>query len=243
MNSNFSTRIDMTGQRIFKWTVLGFSHTVSRQAYWTCKCECGTIVPVSGKSLRKGLSKSCGCYRVESGSITHRVNHETIDGVECKRCRTCREWISLNNFSKSKDRWDGLSKDCRNCLSDERKTTRISMREYMRNWANNRYKNNINYKVKSCIQARIRSAIKNNYKAARTTELLGCSIEYLKVHLESQFQFGMSWDNYGDWHIDHKVPCAKFDLSSPEQQMACFHYSNLQPLWMIDNVRKGDKIL
>jgi hypothetical protein len=51
----------------------------------------------------------------------------------------------------------------------------------------------------------------------------------------------MKWDNYGEWHIDHIKTCASFDLSKSEEQHNCFHYSNLQPLWAIDNFRKHDK--
>jgi len=52
----------------------------------------------------------------------------------------------------------------------------------------------------------------------------------------------MTWSNYGKgWHIDHIKPCASFDLSNPEQQKICFHYTNLQPLWAIDNIKKGAK--
>lgn len=71
-------------------------------------------------------------------------------------------------------------------------------------------------------------------------ELVGCSIDKLKQHLESKFTEGMSWDNYGDWHVDHIKPCASFDLSDPEQQRLCFNYKNLQPLWAADNLSKGD---
>lgn len=80
-------------------------------------------------------------------------------------------------------------------------------------------------------------------KANKTLALLGCSLEDLKTHLTSLFQPGMDWANYGlkGWHIDHKRPCASFDLTDPEQQRACFHYTNLQPLWAKDNVRKGAK--
>jgi len=72
-------------------------------------------------------------------------------------------------------------------------------------------------------------------------ELIGCTWEFLRAHLESQFQPGMSWDNYAldGWHIDHIIPCASFDLTDPEQQKACFHYSNLQPLWALENIKKG----
>ena len=76
-----------------------------------------------------------------------------------------------------------------------------------------------------------------------TKEFLGCSMEALKIYLENQFSTGMSWDNYGKWHLDHIKPCCIFDLTDIEQQKICFHYTNLQPLWAIDNIKKGRKIL
>ena len=75
-------------------------------------------------------------------------------------------------------------------------------------------------------------------------ELIGCSFDYLKNHLECQFDDEMSWCNWGmkGWHIDHIIPCASFDLTNPEEQQICFHYSNLQPLWARDNMSKGSKV-
>jgi hypothetical protein len=61
--------------------------------------------------------------------------------------------------------------------------------------------------------------------------------------MESLFLEGMSWDNYGKWHIDHIRPCSSFDLSDTEQQKICFNYKNLQPLWAEDNLRKGAKVI
>ena len=78
-------------------------------------------------------------------------------------------------------------------------------------------------------------------KSAKTRNLIGCTIPELRKHLEAQFLPGMSWDNYGQWHIDHKRPCASFDLLDPAQQRLCFHYTNLQPLWAQDNFRKNKK--
>lgn len=63
------------------------------------------------------------------------------------------------------------------------------------------------------------------------------------VHLESQFEPGMTWENRRKWHIDHIIPCAAFDLTDTEQQRACFHYTNLRPLWASENISKGTKIL
>lgn len=93
-------------------------------------------------------------------------------------------------------------------------------------------------------RGRIRVAFKRYLKGAKqraTLELLGCSLDFLKSHIESQFKAGMTWQNWTlkGWHIDHIRPCDSFDLTDPEQQKICFHYSNLQPLWWHENLRKG----
>jgi len=77
-------------------------------------------------------------------------------------------------------------------------------------------------------------------KSAKLEALVGCTPKELVLHLEAQFDGGMSWDNYGEWHIDHIRPCASFDLTDETQQRECFHFSNLQPLWALDNLLKSD---
>ena len=104
----------------------------------------------------------------------------------------------------------------------------------------NKYHNDTHFKIKMNLSRRLRQFIKKNGNS--TVDFIGCSIQDVKVHLEKQFTSGMSWDNYGKWHIDHIIPCASFDLTDPEQQKKCFHYSNLQPLWASDNIRKSDKV-
>ena len=88
---------------------------------------------------------------------------------------------------------------------------------------------------------RIVKAMKDSKKANTTIDLLGCTPNELREYLESKFTEGMTFDNHGKdgWHIDHIKPCASFDLSDPEQQKECFHYTNLQPLWAKDNLSKG----
>lgn len=88
----------------------------------------------------------------------------------------------------------------------------------------------------------MRQALRGIHNAG-CLEMLGCSILEFRKYLEAQFISGMTWENYGlrGWHIDHKRPCAKFDLTDPAQQRECFHFSNLQPLWAIDNLKKGSK--
>jgi hypothetical protein len=79
-------------------------------------------------------------------------------------------------------------------------------------------------------------------KSGKTYELTGCTIAELCRHIESKFVGGMSWSNRHLWQIDHIHPCSKFDLTDPVQQKKCFHWTNLQPLWAVDNIRKGAKI-
>ena len=104
-----------------------------------------------------------------------------------------------------------------------------------------KYKDDPEYIVKRSLRGHMRN-IKPGFKHAPTEKMLDCSIERCCKHLESQFTEGMSWDNYGEWHIDHIIPCAFFDLTKPSHQKVCFNWQNLQPLWESDNCVKGDKI-
>jgi hypothetical protein len=100
---------------------------------------------------------------------------------------------------------------------------------------------NLTLRLTENLRRRINTLIRQNYKSQETLILLGCSVEFLKLYLASKFTTGMSWKNYGKWHIDHIKPCASFDLRKPNEQKKCFHYTNLQPLWAKDNLRKKDK--
>jgi hypothetical protein len=103
-------------------------------------------------------------------------------------------------------------------------------------------KMSINSKIASSLRRRIRSFVKQEYKTLPTFSLLGCSIDEFKKYMEGLFQVGMSWTNHGEWHIDHKRPCASFDLLNAEEQKQCFHFTNLQPLWAAENIKKGKQI-
>lgn len=124
-----------------------------------------------------------------------------------------------------------------------------------RKYYNEILKHSENYKIQNCLRTRLHHELKklkkqlniNVTKCAKTLKLLGCSISELKIHLESKFQPGMTWENhgYGDdcWHIDHILPCASFDLTQESEQRKCFHYTNLQPLWQRDNLKKSNKLI
>ncbi|MBP8994568.1 MAG: hypothetical protein KBG30_12270 [Bacteroidales bacterium] len=100
-----------------------------------------------------------------------------------------------------------------------------------------------NLRISSNCRGRIYKALKGQKKSKSTEKLVGCLFSELKTYLELKFLEGMNWNNYGEWHIDHILPCASFDLSKKEEQEKCFHYTNLQPLWGTDNLIKSSKIL
>jgi hypothetical protein len=111
-----------------------------------------------------------------------------------------------------------------------------------RDYQNNYYAQNPQFAITRNLRSRVGELLRNakTVKVAKTSVLIGCSGKELMAYLQSLFAPGMSWDNYGEWHIDHIRPCASFDLTDPAQQRECFHYTNLQPLWAADNLAKSD---
>tara|TARA_B110000008_G_C16831102_1_gene508578 strand:+ start:424 stop:939 length:516 start_codon:yes stop_codon:yes gene_type:complete len=106
-----------------------------------------------------------------------------------------------------------------------------------------RYRTDPQYRLAKNLRSRVHNVLKGNVKSAPTMTMLGCSFMHLQDHLTMRFQQGMTWENYGTWHADHMMPCASFDLSDPEQQRRCFHYTNLQPMWGSENISKSDKVI
>jgi hypothetical protein len=93
------------------------------------------------------------------------------------------------------------------------------------------------------LRQRVQKALKAQgaRKHGKTYDLLGMSAKELRTYIESKFVEGMNWENYGQWHIDHIRPISSFNLMEAEQQKIAFHYSNLQPLWAVDNLKKGKR--
>jgi hypothetical protein len=104
-------------------------------------------------------------------------------------------------------------------------------------------KENITLRIISNLRSRIVQFVKTKkiHKDNKTLIIVGCSAEYLKEHLETKFKEGMSWDNYGSWHIDHIKPLSS--AKNTEELNKLCHYSNLQPLWAKENLSKGSKLL
>lgn len=191
------------------------------------------------KSINK-FAKDCTTkdgYRSnckECFNTAHKKYRQQPDIAEKRRITACK-W-NKNNPEKRK-----ISK----AKSD--KKCRPHIRKYMQH----KRDTDIQFKLGLRLRIRIHSAItrslkyksKNPKKAGSAVRDLGCSITELKTYLESQFQPGMSWINYGDWHIDHIKPLINFDLTDKEQFRQACHYSNLQPLWAQDNLTKGVEVL
>jgi hypothetical protein len=125
---------------------------------------------------------------------------------------------------------------------------RRNNRDKVNTWRRNQYHRNcdnpdekfIQKRIKENLARRMRFILRGTQKSQKTCEILGCSPEELKAHLETTFTEGMSWDNYGDWHIDHIVPCAAFNQGDEQERMACWNWRNLRALWGEENMKKSD---
>lgn len=120
-----------------------------------------------------------------------------------------------------------------------------------------RYKNDVNYKLRKLTTSRIYLLLSGVSKSKKTLELIGCSVEEFRQHIESLFSPEMTWENHGEmWEIDHILPCALFDFTQDGHLEKCFHYSNHQPLFktteiaesfgytdQIGNRNKGKKLI
>jgi len=120
--------------------------------------------------------------------------------------------------------------------------SRLSARAYYH--ANKRaiyQRNNANPKIAMArrLRQRLWKVTKGKFREVSTMQLVGCTLPELIAHIESRFKPGMTWENRKAWHIDHIRPCASFDLSQLQEQRACFHYTNLQPLWASENLWKS----
>ena len=167
-------------------------------------------------------------------------------------CKSCQKRYRSEYFQKNKEKELQQSKSYyHNNIEQNREEYRDRYRKwYKKNQKKiqvgqtilrrNKRRNNLKYRLACNLRNRLNKFLKKIDRSESTMSLLGCDLEYLTNHLANQFTIGMVWDNYGKWHIDHIRPISSFDLSDPAQTKECFHYSNLQPLWAIDNLKKSD---
>src|ERR1035437_3200001 len=177
-----------------------------------------------------------------------------------KYCTSCKSIKLLEFFHRSKLFNDGRTSKCKDCKSllcrdyyvRNAATCKKKATDYHKNhkdgrnlWEKNKSLNDPFFKLKKRLRHRLRSAfyrLDKSKSSGSAIKDLGCSIEELKIHLESKFQLGMTWNNWttNGWHIDHIVPLSSG--SSEEELIKLSHYTNLQPLWAKENLSKSNKV-
>lgn len=175
-----------------------------------------------------------------------------------KTCITCKIEQPLVNFNKDKKRADGVDYVCRSCkkiyykqnrdkILNQSKTYyqnntetrntyirawRLENKDHINTQQRKRWADDEQYRIRMVLGWKINQSIQKKYKTLSSTKLLGCSLEQVRNHLQSQFKPEMNWNNHGDvWEIDHIKPCSSFNLINVEEQKECFNYKNLQPLF------------
>lgn len=101
---------------------------------------------------------------------------------------------------------------------------------------------NIKIRLRHRLRVKLKEISKVSYKYRSSLVLLGCDMSFFKKYIENKFTDGMSWERISEIHLDHIIPLSSFDLTNIDEQRKAFHYSNLQPLWWHDNLRKGSKL-
>ena len=188
-----------------------------------------------------------------------------------KWCYKCDRRRNKSKFYKCSDKSDGLQSCCIECTNKansvwyknnteyklkKNKEWKVSNPEQVkkegREYQLKRRKEDINYNLACKLRDRARSAAKNKgvRKNGSAVDDLGCTVDDFRKYLESKFYPNprtgemMSWQNYGKfgWHIDHIIPLVNFNLEDREQFLKACYYTNLQPLWWFENLKKSRKV-
>lgn len=183
-----------------------------------------------------------------------------------KACTNCKEEKILDDFYKRSMVPDGHCSECKECSKRRNKRVHRNYylnnkedileknREYLKTYKEiykerrnklnkEKLKTDVCFRLSHYLRRRINSAIKRDQRAGSAVSDLGCSVQFFKTYIESKFQNGMTWDNHGDWHLDHIQPLSSFDLMDREQFLKAAHYTNYQPLWAEDNLKKSNSLL
>jgi len=166
-------------------------------------------------------------YRLENPDKIKQQNKKYYHNNKELSKKRVREWIESNREERYKymKSWKKLNK------------------EHIKTYKKFKYDNDFLYKLINNVRNRINQFLKskNISKNYNTLKIVGCSLKFLKTHIESQFTEGMSWDNRSEWHIDHIIPLSS--AKNEKEILNLCHYTNLQPLWAIENLKKSNKII
>lgn len=198
------------------------------------------------KSSKDGLYPYCKTCRAEKDREYNKINRLKIQIRRKKYRERNKEAIYVANKIYSKHNKEKISANKKRYYAENRKIIRRKNYDYIKK----RREESIQVRIRDNIRKRVREAAIYG-KVGSQSKCLGCSSEELMAYLESKFCMHpktgkmMTWENYGrhGWHIDHIKPLASFDLTNREQFLEACHYTNLQPLWAEENLRKGSKII
>jgi hypothetical protein len=194
----------------------------------------------------KAEKKKCAkCKVLKCTSEFGTLKRNTKTGVKTSfqpYCKACKKKINADWRKANRAKHNALNRESyrRKKLGIKRKPlqTHEEHMAYMRKYQRERYRSDPTFRLLDKLRSRVHKALHGKCKSAVTEKLLGICADECRKYIEGLFTEGMSWNS--DIHIDHIVPCASFDLTDPEQQRRCFHYTNLQPLWVRDNLEKSD---
>lgn len=196
-------------------------------------------------------------YRSDSGKYRAsckacektRVNNYRLKNIDIIKQKKKEYW------AENKDKLNPINKEKsaiyrKNNIEKVRNSAKFwakNNRDKQKNYRNNRYKNDIKFNLTIKLRRRLFMSLKRAKASKKnyTIKLLGCDLVYFKSYIESKFIDNMTWDDIlsGKIHIDHIIPCSSFNLEDEKEQEKCFNYTNLQPLWALDNMIKSNKIL
>lgn len=158
------------------------------------------------------------------------------------------EWAKLNKKSRSKYRKkryqenkEKLTLSSKQYQEDHKE----EYKEYAKHYQKKRHKENPTIRISHNISVLMRQSLKGKKNNKHWESIIGYTIKDLMTHLESKFQKDMVWKNYGKWHIDHIIPISlwEFETYTDREFKQCWALANLQPLWALDNIKKGNKII
>jgi len=183
------------------------------------------------KKLKEENKKYCKkCDKIKDRNLFHNCLNKP-DG-KMSQCKNCRKLIEQNNKEIIKEK-----------RSIWYKKNKIEIIKQHNIYLTNKRKYNTLFKLRCNISARIQQSLKRNgyTKNSKTNQILGCSFEEFKQYLQIQFTKGMTWENFGEWHLDHIYPVSL--AKNEEELIRLNHYTNFQPLWAKDNLQKSNKII
>jgi hypothetical protein len=253
--------INLVGQKYGRLSVLSRAeNTKSGQTRWNCLCECGNHVQAMGYNLRNKQSTSCGCYRLERAAVgaikrrkniygqrfsmllalhrdplSSKGNYRAICKCDCGNIKS----INISDLKRGHHKSCGCSK--LRLIAETLTKPREHHLAYNRAYYHKRKENpviKLEIRVRSCIASAFRyEGVKKNSKSS---VILGCTYQELKIHIERQFTKGMCWERFSEIQIDHIIPMAS--AKTEDDVIKLNHHTNLRPMWAKENRKKSDSM-